>query len=148
MELFTPHVPIPTETVVYIAKAVEKKCVYNMFNRKRHTDGANPYSKMGMGVLRQAVNFMVQSAASDITVYGIMPELIVKMIHETPRSLVVGNIHDAVVIDMHPEEKDKVVSIVDYVFRNPQLPGTTHVWSSLTQIPITYDITELGGRDE
>jgi uracil-DNA glycosylase family 4 len=125
--------------------------VQNIFGRSRHLHGANRYSGVGRRMLRQGVNFPIQSGASDLMVYGIMPAVTRDLLKEDLGSVVVGNIHDAIIIDTHPDEKEAVDGIIKVNFSDPELPacGTlmnpgARRWSNISSIPIEYDVTEIG----
>jgi len=125
--------------------------VQKMFGRSRHLHGANRYSGVGQRMLRQGVNFPIQSGASDLMVYGIMPAVTRDLLKEDLRSVVVGNIHDAIIVDTHPDEKEAVDGIIKVNFSDPELPacGTlknkeAQRWSDISSIPIEYDVTEIG----
>jgi len=138
---------------------IHQKKVYNIFGRVRHLIGGRRKTKDGESVLRQAVNFPIQSGASDLMVYGIMPEInrellgIGKDVHAVMNSRIVCNIHDSVVIDVYPGEEEVVAYIIDKAMTDPQLPpmrgdetGREDVarWSSISSIPITYEMKAMG----
>jgi len=129
---------------------IHKKHVTNLFGRTRHLLGGRRRSKDGEAVLRQAVNFPIQSGASDLMVYGIMPEITRALLDAGLVSRIVCNIHDSVVLDIFPGEDDHVREILDTAMANPMLPpqrgkeGSTDRWDSISSIPITYEIKVMG----
>ena len=107
-------------------------------------------SATGREVLRQAVNFPIQSGAADLMTYGIMPEVMLALIQQDCQSLVIMNRHDEIVIDVHPQEKEVVSEIIQAAFVNPPLPRggvglkyftwDTYCASIKAPIPMKYEV--------
>lgn len=128
---------------------IHKHYVVNLFGRVRHLIGGYRKSKDGEAVLRQAVNFPIQGGASDLMVYGIMPAITAGLLLRNHKSRIVCNIHDAIVIDTHPEEVDFVKELVAKTMDNPPLPPMRGVadgrrWNDISCVPITYEMKQMG----
>jgi DNA polymerase-1 len=124
--------------------------VYSIFGRRRRLPGGSLMSATGREVLRQAVNFPIQSGAADLMTYGIMPAVMLSLISHKCKSLVIMNRHDEIVIDVHPQEKEVVDSIIQDTFVNPPLPAggvgleyfswDTYCASIKAPIPMKYEV--------
>lgn len=96
-------------------------------------------------VLRQAVNFPIQSGAADMTLMSLV--LIHRMMEEEGyQSKVILTVHDSIVIDCHVDEFLEVASRAKHIMETlPQrssevLPGVDWNW---LQVPIVADV-EVG----
>ena len=122
--------------------------ITNMFGRVRHLVGGGRRSNTGRAVLRQAVNFPIQSGASDLMLYGIMPPLMTTMIQSNMKSLMIGNIHDSIIFDVFREEEDTLRSMLREALGDPLLPHTSACeatrWNEISTVPITYDVELMG----
>lgn len=128
---------------------ISKHYVTNLFGRTRHLIGGYRKSKDGEAVLRQAVNFPIQSGASDLMVYGIMPSLAWGLLQANYESRIVCNIHDSVIIDTHPEEVEYVQELIARTMNNPPLPPMRGIaagrrWNDISCVPITYEMKQIG----
>lgn len=112
----------------------------------------------GREVLRQAVNYPIQSAAADLMTYGIMPVMMEVLLMNKCKSIVIMNRHDEIVLDVHPEEKEVVASLIKTVFDNPILPpggvGIEHVsWDDYCRainipVPMKYEVKSFAATVE
>lgn len=96
--------------------------VFSIFGRRRRLPGGSLLTATGREVLRQAVNYPIQSAAADLMTYGIMPSMMRTLIRTNCKSMVILNRHDEIVIDVHPDEKEVVAGLIREVFEDPSLP--------------------------
>lgn len=85
----------------------------NVFGRIRHLPGVSRITASGRAKLREGINFLVQGPVAELTKY-IMTKLTFKMITKGMKSLVIGNVHDAILADRHPEEREEVLRLVNY----------------------------------
>jgi DNA polymerase-1 len=94
--------------------------VWTEFGRRRRFVDLSPNSKEGREALRQAVNFPVQSLASDITVF-VMTELWKALMERSYQSCLVANVHDAIIVDCHPREVRHVAKLMRSIAEAPPL---------------------------
>ena len=86
--------------------------------------------------LRQAINFPVQSTASDITIL-----VLHRLYHELKRlkfkSRITAEIHDSAVLEVPNNELLTVVSLIQEIFENPQ----TQPFNFQLRIPLKVEIS-------
>lgn len=92
-------------------KILKQGYARNVFGRVRHLPGVSRHTGSGRAKLREGINFLVQGPVAELTKY-FMTKLTFKFIKLGLKSLVIGNIHDAVVVDIHPDERATVIEIV------------------------------------
>lgn len=92
--------------------------------------------------LRTAVNFPIQGLASDVLMValGITAQL---MRGKGYQSMFVNTVHDSLVIDYHPDERDEIVKLTTDVMENvvdyaaEYMPGLDFTW---LQVPLKADV--------
>lgn len=92
--------------------------------------------------LRTAVNFPIQGVASD-TLMVALAIIAQKMRGKGYRSMFVNTVHDSLVIDYHPDERDEIVklsmdvmeNVVDYAAE--YMPGIDFSW---LKVPLVADV--------
>ncbi len=123
-----------------IKKFKETGYAYSMLGRRRFL-GGYPDDK----AFRRAINFPIQSLASDICVHT-LNKLWVALKERGMRSKIVATVHDSIVVDCSPEELEDVAVLVDELAVEPDLfdeppPVTFEVgisigktWSELDEV--------------
>jgi len=99
---------------------IKDQLVRTKFGRVRHLPGANGRSEFGKRLLRMGLNSPIQATASDICVFC-MWCLWVLFNRRKLKSKICGNIYDAVIVDVHPDEIGEVAYLIDRVFNHPPL---------------------------
>lgn len=103
-------------------RVVRDQQVRSVFGRVRRLYGASFDDSVGRELIRQGVNFVVQSAAADLTKV-VMNRVHAKLVGEEMKACVVGNIHDAVVVDAPKHEVEGVKQLMREAFEHPELDG-------------------------
>lgn len=96
-------------------------------------------------IKREVWNFPIQSSAAEISLTA------VRMLHEEMqkrkmKSMIVGSVHDSVIVDAVRTEKDTIVKLIDYIFVTNMYK--VYKWIS---VPIKVDIsvgTDMHNLDE
>lgn len=102
-------------------EAFRTKVSITEFGRRRRFTVVDFDSPEGRESLRQAVNFPIQSIASDITVFGMVK--VYKWLKKRGlKSVLIGNVHDASLTDCPPNEYMKVARMTKKLMENPGLP--------------------------
>ncbi len=91
--------------------------VSTLFGRKRRLADTNPGSAKGREGIRQGVNFLIQSLASDITLYRAV-KFWKWLRKEAMQSKIVGLVHDAVIVDCPESEVMQVAVAMKRIFEN------------------------------
>jgi DNA polymerase-1 len=91
--------------------------VSTLFGRKRRLADTNPGSSKGREGIRQGVNFLIQSLASDLTLYRAV-EFWEWLREEEMQSRIVGLVHDAVIVDCPEREVMKVAKAMRRIFED------------------------------
>ena len=88
-------------------------------------------------ICRQAANFPIQSLASDLTLRTMA--MLGKILQDNNnKSVLIGNVHDSLILDCVPEELDSIIHGLKWVVANFQnLTG----WDWLLEIPLEIDIS-------
>jgi DNA polymerase-1 len=118
-------------------EAIMKGKLRSMFGRVRHLgEIEDPRSKEGQHTLRQAVNFPIQSAASDITLIC-MNELHPYL---NAYAMLIGTVHDSVIIDCPERELEETLMLVDEVLDPRNVAGYLKKWKVELKVPMKVDI--------
>lgn len=92
----------------------------NIFGRKRRFFSVNENTGEGREAQRQGVNSPIQGGAGDLTKWGMM-----KTYHALKKAglnaVVIGNVHDAIMIDSPREEVREAVKILYNIATNPPI---------------------------
>lgn len=83
---------------------------------------------------RQAANFFIASLGADITMDS-MTALDRQVQKLKLRSLVIGQIHDSIIVDVHPDETDQIVKLVEWAMYE-----RTHEVMPWLSIPLLVDM--------
>lgn len=119
-------------------EAVKKLYVTNKFGRIRHLpEVLDNRWWIKESALRQASNFKIQSLGADITNWSVI-NIDKMLINLKLKSCVIGQIHDSVLVDMHPDEKQIVIDVVNNIMVN-----RANNFFSFLRIPLSIDI-EIG----
>lgn len=123
-----------------VQEAIENLQVRSKLGRIRHLPDINS-SKWWLreSAEKSASNFKIQSLGADITMWC-MVEIDIALIECGYKSIVVGQIHDSVIVDAHPDELNQVMCIM----KNTMEEGAMGLFTFLT-IPLKTDI-EIGER--
>jgi DNA polymerase-1 len=108
-----------------------------IFERIRHLPGASRKTEMGQRVLRQGINFPIQSAASDICLLGIQSlDEAFKEINENPEleTHLLMTVHDEISFETKIKNQDHIRRLVNY-----QLTDMV-IWKMKDQFNIDFDI--------
>lgn len=128
------------EWMKYLSKKIEyEEKVVTPMGRIRRLLGADRYSSRGKRKIRQGINFMVQSLASDLCLFGIWL-LWKRFKKEKLRSMIVGNVYDSVIIDCPREEVKYVKKLIEEEM--VELP-TEEFYDFSLIIPLRVDV-EVG----
>ena len=93
--------------------------VTTLFGRKRHLPNVKSYDKKVVAeAIRQAVNFTVQSPASDILVCA-CNEIMDRFAEENMQARVVATVHDSIEVVCPKYETEKALKIKREVMTNP-----------------------------
>lgn len=120
--------------------------VESRFGRRRHLPGINQMAeKQAAEALRQAGNFPIQSAGSDITTTAclILEE---KMRAKKMQSLLISHNHDALVVDVHPKELHLVQPMIVQSMENE-----TQAKCPWLRVPLRVDVKvtrHYGGAED
>lgn len=114
--------------------------VNNRFGRIRHlSDIISNKWWLRESAERQSSNFKIQSLGADINMW-VMVQIDKYLMESGMKSMVVGQIHDSVLVDVHPSEIDKVKDTMYKIMEDK----TWDLFTFLT-IPLKIDI-ETGDR--
>jgi uracil-DNA glycosylase family 4 len=135
-DLYLQRMPAVTRWVNKIKRQImrtgEVRC---LFGRKRRLRVDDPSSEEGQRMLRQGVNFPIQHTAAGITL------LCMNDIHEYlirgMDSVIIGTVHDSIVLDCPPDEVDEVMMLCEEICDRPD---TKRYGFELT-VPMKVDIT-------
>jgi uracil-DNA glycosylase family 4 len=125
--------------------ATNNKFVWTLTKRKRRLPNVDS-DKDGIreAALRMAINTPIQSTASDITQVSISRvQQIFKQL--SLQSLVIGTVHDSMIVDVHPDEIQTVATIINTVFANPPQEFCKDPNTGAYIVPFLCDI-EIGER--
>jgi DNA polymerase I len=117
-----------------------------IFGRIRHLPGASRKSDMGHRVLRQGINFPIQSAASDICLLGIQSLYeIFKEINLTPEyhTRLLMTVHDEISFETRIESQDHIKKLVNYQLTNQVIQKMKDQFNINFDIPLEVG-TEIG----
>ena len=117
-------------------KIIKNGNARNVFGRIRHLPGASQATPMGRAKIREGVNFLVQGPVAELTKY-VMTKITFALIKGGFKSCVIGNIHDAIVTDIHPKEKEEVSQVID------KFTKKGHVILSKYPVPFVFT-SEIG----
>ena len=116
-------------------EATKNLHIRNTIGRIRHLpDAVSNNFWLRSRALRQCTNFKIQSLGADITMYS-MAHIDRLLIENECKSCVIGQIHDSVLIDVHPSEKVFVQKVVEYV-----MEVKTNKLFTFLKIPLTIDV--------
>jgi len=123
-----------------IREALETLQVRNRLGRIRHLPDitSNQWWKRESAE-RQSSNFKIQSLGADINMWS-MANIDRYLTRKNYDSIVIGQIHDSVLIDCHPDEKDEVIALVKWVMTEKAMDLFTFL-----RIPLKVDV-ETGPR--
>lgn len=99
-------------------KVITEGYTSNIFGRRRRFFGVNENTGEGREAQRQGVNSPIQGGAGDLTKYA-MAKTLFTLRKEGFKSLVIGNVHDAIMIDSPREEVEEVVEILHDIATHP-----------------------------
>jgi len=123
-----------------VREAQETLQVRNRLGRIRHLPDitSNQWWKRESAE-RQSSNFKIQSLGADINMWSMttVDQLLLKHGY---RSMVIGQIHDSVLLDVHPDEHDDIIALVKWVMTEKLM----RLFSFL-RIPLKVDV-EAGAR--
>lgn len=109
--------------------------ISSTLGRIRHLpDAVNTNKWKRASALRQASNFKIQSLGADITMWS-MTQVDNELIKRKMKSMVIGQIHDSVIIDSHPSETEVICKILYEVME----VRANKIFSFL-KIPLKVDI--------
>jgi DNA polymerase-1 len=91
--------------------------VTTLMGRKRHLADTNPSTAKGREGIRQGVNFLIQSLASDITMYK-ATILWRALTERSMRAKIVAFVHDSVVVDAPESEVTRVAEMMRKIFED------------------------------
>jgi len=91
-------------------KIIKSGQAVNVFGRIRHLQGATRATAHGRAKIREGLNFLIQGPVAELTKY-IMTLMTKALIMGNYQSCVIGNVHDAILIDIHPNEKEEVITL-------------------------------------
>jgi DNA polymerase-1 len=91
--------------------------VTTLMGRKRHLADTNPGTAKGREGIRQGVNFLIQSLASDITIFRAV-QFWEWLIEQGMKTRIVGFVHDSVVADSPEGEVMKVAKAMKRIFED------------------------------
>jgi DNA polymerase-1 len=112
--------------------------VRNKFGRIRHLSDINSDRWwVRESNERQASNFKIQSLGADINMWA-MNNVDRELINRNMRSMVIGQIHDSVICDCHPDEFEDVIEICKYAMQDYMNTKLTFL-----NIPLKVDL-EVG----
>jgi DNA polymerase-1 len=117
----------------------EKKYSVSLIGRRRRVPGADFNSSMGREQLRQGVNAPIQGLASDINVM-VMWEFDVELERRNLKSLLIGNVHDALLVDTHPDEREEVKTLIEQIAPKPKL--LKDLFNVSLRVPIHMDLSQ------
>lgn len=112
--------------------------VVSLIGRRRRLPGASKHTPNGRRILRQAINSPIQGLASDINVHC-MEKVNQAFKQYSMESLIIGTVHDSMLTDTHPNEKEDVHDIIEEIYTDPDL--TEYGGLELT-VPITIDLVQ------
>lgn len=121
IRFFFKAFPKQEERIAEIERVIIKdQEISNLFGRKRRLPGATQETGIGRALIRQGVNFPIQSGAVDIVKIA-MYKIWKQFLLENLRSRIFSNTHDAIDIDGYPGEEDSVIDIVRKHMTDPGL---------------------------
>lgn len=95
--------------------------ITNMFGRRRRVPSAlksaNAPQFERERALRQAVNFVIQSSMHDLTLFA-SAQICSFMKQLGMRSLMIGEVHDSLIFDVHKDEVFTICELIQLVFSN------------------------------
>ena len=133
---FQKHPYVTVWMEVQRARARAAGYITNVFGLVRRLPDINSTDNMTRwGAERKATNFAIQSVGAAFTKRAMnrLHELFVKM---HLRSVLIGQVHDSVIVDVHPKEVDTVLSLLQQVMTDE--PSQLYDWLT---IPLEIDIT-------
>jgi DNA polymerase-1 len=119
-------------------EAIRKGQVKSLIGRIRRVPGASVKDSVGWEKIRQAVNSPIQGLASDLNVMA-MVEINDKLKKGGFKSGVIGNVHDASMIDTHPCEKE---AVYDIVWESYLDPGLKRRFGIDLSVPLEVDVKQ------
>lgn len=111
------------------------------YHEKAYFDSLTGFRYYGIFSRNQTINLAVQGSAFHCLLFTLI-QLNNWLIKNKMKSLIIGQIHDSMVLDVVPEERDAIIEFVQYTIRNT-LPGKFK-W---IELPMTIE-GELAGVDE
>ena len=118
-------------------KIVRDQQVRSLIGRIRRVPGADFRSRKGRELIRQGINAPIQGLAADLNLMA-MIKINKTLKRRKMKSKLVGNIHDASLVDTHPKEKKEVKKIIKFAYLNP---GLDKFGVTLT-VPLVVDINQ------
>jgi DNA polymerase-1 len=90
----------------------------SLFGRRRHLDNVNsPNRKYQYRALRQGMNFVIQSSASDLMLHSILR--LQKYLTKTGLDAeILATVHDSVEVQVSPKDMKKTVELMRYVLQS------------------------------
>ena len=117
-------------------QVVKTGCIRTLFGRKRRLVGGNFSTSVGREVLRQGVNSPIQGTASELTLYSTYLLQRFLQTHKA-KSKVMLNVHDSVIVDVHPSEKDSIAADITRIFTTPPIEK---VFGVKFLVPLEIDV--------
>lgn len=102
-------------------QVVTKGYTTNIFGRKRRFFCVSANTPQGREAQRQGVNAPIQGGAGDLTKYTMM-KTFYKLRKGGYESLVIGNVHDAIMLDCPKDEAEAAAKILHDIAVNPPVP--------------------------
>lgn len=109
-----------------------------IFGRIRHLPGANRRNETGKRVLRQGINFPIQSAASDIVLLGLRN--LHKFFEQTKDSRILMTIHDEINFETKHDNQNEIIRLTEYNLVEKVKNDMLNDWGINFDIPLEVDI--------
>lgn len=121
-------------------KVYKEHYITSMFGRRRNLpDIISNVQQVRDTCIRQAINFVIQSSASDITCYAVL-DIAEELKARNMDSSLIGTVHDSIEVEVVPHELEEVLQIMHYKMVN--YPRLRKAGYSL-KVPIAIEI-EVG----
>jgi DNA polymerase-1 len=130
------------EWIQYVHKYIrQNKCATSLFGRRRNLSNvASPIKKYQFRALRQGMNFVIQSSASDLMLHAIK-RLNIKLLEKGYDAQILATVHDSVEIQCVKSQMKDVVELVKKELTNTE--DLQKYYNLNVSVPFEVDI-EVG----
>lgn len=112
--------------------------IKTIFGRIRHLEGANRKDQFGKRMLRQGINFPIQSAASDITLIAINE--LYKAFRDKNLNRLLLTVHDQVMFETQIENIDLLKDTVKHIMEKQVVQIMLERFNIDFDVPLTVDV--------